>query len=279
MCIAILKTKKGIITDEELENSFYNNPDGAGIAYTVKNELIIEKGIFTAKDLIEKVRNAEKICDNNMLIHCRIETSGNMDENNTHPFLINKNVCLIHNGILNIDVPKNSPINDTQIYINRFLKNASKFQLLKNKQIQKLIESHIGKNNKFVFLDNTGYYKIYNEKSGHWKDNVWFSNHTYEVSLFTRYDKWYWDNKENSLIDDAKFENIYKVINSLTEADFTYLGWYPMYDMVNNMLIPETLDNGNAYYLDDIDIDLADLYYEKFYEKEEQIKQLEESIA
>ena len=122
MCIAILKTKKGNITDEQLKNSFISNSDGAGIAYTIKGKLIIEKGIVNVDKFIKAVRNAEKKCDSNMLIHCRIGTSGYKDKNNTHPFKVTNNVCLIHNGILDVDVPKNSNINDTQIFINDYMK-------------------------------------------------------------------------------------------------------------------------------------------------------------
>ena len=46
MCIAIVKTKDGTITDDMLRTSFRHNPNGAGIAYTKDGELIIIKGIF-----------------------------------------------------------------------------------------------------------------------------------------------------------------------------------------------------------------------------------------
>lgn len=184
MCIAILKTKKGVITDSALRNSFINNSDGSGIAYTKDNQLIIEKGIFDIDEFINVVRKAEKICDNNLLIHCRIGTSGNKDELNTHPFYINNNVCLMHNGILDINVPRDSRINDTQIYINRYLKELNKNVLMHNKSLHRLIESSIGKRNKFVLMDNKGHYKILNEKAGQWENDVWYSNTTYTYNLF-----------------------------------------------------------------------------------------------
>ena len=184
MCIAILKTKNGVITDEELRSSFKNNSDGAGIAYTSNNELRIVKGIFNVDVFIKTVRQAEKLADNNILIHCRIGTSGQKDKNNTHPFVINNNICLIHNGILDVTVPKGSKINDTQIFIKKFMKGIANDTILKNQTYHNVLEELIGCNNKFVILNNKGEYKIINENAGHWKDGVWFSNSSYQRTSY-----------------------------------------------------------------------------------------------
>lgn len=253
MCIAILKTKKGIITDDELRNSFNSNPDGAGIAYTVGKKLIIKKGIFNVEEFILTVRNAEKECDNNMLIHCRIGTSGKNDEKNTHPFYINNDVCLIHNGILDIEVPTNSEINDTQIFIKKFMKEIKAKDLMHNKSIQNLIAETISSRNKFVLLDNRGYYKIINEKAGHWKNNVWFSNYSYETyKTFTKYEKkssknylWYDEDDEyeyqdclydNVLKEETMWDGLITDIYELTAEDFEYLGDNPVLDKKEIML-------------------------------------------
>ena len=254
MCIAILKTKKGKITDNELRNSFNRNPDGAGIAYTVNNKLIIKKGIFGVEEFILEVRNAEKVCDNNMLIHCRIGTSGKNDERNTHPFYVNNDVCLIHNGVLDIDVPKDSDINDTQIFIKKFMKDIKAKDLMHNKSIQNLIAETINSRNKFVLLDNKGYYKIINEKAGHWKNNVWFSNSSYEAYTYTAFTTtnktsknyiWYDEDDEyeyrdylydNSLKEETMWDNLITDIYELTAEDFKYLGDNPVLDKKEMML-------------------------------------------
>ena len=254
MCIAILKTKKGKITDNELRNSFNRNPDGAGIAYTVNNKLIIKKGIFGVEEFILEVRNAEKVCDNNMLIHCRIGTSGKNDERNTHPFYVNNDVCLIHNGVLDIDVPKDSDINDTQIFIKKFMKDIKAKDLMHNKSIQNLIAETINSRNKFVLLDNKGYYKIINEKAGHWKNNVWFSNSSYEAYTYTAFTTtnktsknylWYDEDDEyeyrdylydNTLKEEAMWDGLITDIYELTAEEFEYLGDNPVLDKKEIML-------------------------------------------
>ena len=82
MCIAILKTKDGNITDEQLLNCFDNNPDGAGLAYTKDNKIIVVKGIFEATQFVEEYHKAVAEADGAMLVHCRIGTSGFKDYTN-----------------------------------------------------------------------------------------------------------------------------------------------------------------------------------------------------
>lgn len=305
MCIAILKTKKGKISDEALKNSFRHNSDGAGIAYTVNNNLVVEKGIFSEDELIKAVRKAEKICDNNMLIHCRIGTSGVNTEFNTHPFMINNKVCLIHNGILNIDVPKGSQKNDTQIFIDTYLSKINKKMLMHNGQLHKLIAEVIGKSNKFVLLDNKGYYKIINEKAGHWKDNVWYSNSTYESIKTTyvpyshfwdyedeyeryyneRYDGCWTDCKKKINVNDNPdlFYAIEDVIYSLKENDFDAIGDAPVYCHESGEIISvedySIEENGyidlNCEYLYELSEELYDEYMDMYEEYIEAKKNLE----
>lgn len=278
MCIAILKTKKGTITDEELRNCFNSNPDGAGIAYTLNNELKIIKGMFNVKDFIETVRMAEKICDNNMLIHCRIGTSGTKDGFNTHPFEVNKNVALIHNGILDIDVPKDSKKNDTQIFIDKYLKGFSTGALLHNETLHKLIKDMIGNNNKFVLMDNRGYYKIINEKAGHWKNNVWFSNDSYKTKTYYSYGwdydtrgEWTWDNgdwkwiEKGNVLDEYKVYAIEDAIFNLTDEEILDIKETPIYVEETGEII--SLENYETLGYDEMECDFLESISEDLYDK------------
>ena len=272
MCIAILKTKKGIITDSALRNSFISNPDGSGIAYTVNNQLIIEKGIFDIDEFVNAVRKAEKICDNNMLIHCRIGTSGSKNELNTHPFYVNDDVCLMHNGILDISVPSYSKINDTQIYINRYLKGLNKSMLMHSKNLHKLIENSIGKRNKFVLMDNKGYYKILNEKAGQWENNVWYSNTSYTYNLF--YDDVSYIS-EDELSEEEKEEILWTIYNA-DIPEFEYLGEFPIYDRKRKLLLSsdnmQWVENKNLVFLED------DLLYEYELRRAEILKETAQKV-
>jgi hypothetical protein len=154
---------------------------------------------------------------------------------------------------LDIEVPKNSEINDTQIFIKKFMKEIKAKDLMHNKSIQNLIAETISSRNKFVLLDNRGYYKIINEKAGHWKNNVWFSNYSYEAySTFTKYEKkssknylWYDEDDEyeyqdylydNTLKEETMWDGLITDIYELTAEDFEYLGDNPVLDKKEIML-------------------------------------------
>jgi len=293
MCIAILKTKEGKLTDEMLTESFNSNGDGAGIAYSQNGILYIVKGIFSAKELIEQVHKAEQICDGNMLIHCRIGTSGTKDANNTHPFLVvnkpGEAVALIHNGILDVTVPKNSEINDTQIFIRDYLSEMDRDTLMNNKGVHKLIGEVIGYNNKFVLMDNHNNYTIINENQGHWKDGVWFSNHSYmptSYGLFGNRD--YWGGYETSTsyyedendydenyrlkgygasglkITEEEYDDILNAINKLTDEEIVNMGYYPSYSFITGEITGEADDNGyHAIPLEDLSCELYDYFLDK----------------
>jgi predicted glutamine amidotransferase len=284
MCIAILKTKNGTITDAELKNSFENNSDGAGIAYTKNNELRIVKGIFDVETFIKTVRQAEKLADNNMLIHCRIGTSGLNDKENTHPFVINNNICLIHNGVLHIDVPKGSKINDTQIFINKYMKGIKNDTIMKNHTFHNILEEMIGASNKFVILNNKGEFKIINEKAGNWENGCWFSNNGHKTtrvrytSAFDNWEKYYngytkknvcysygWDEDDYEVdydelpfdkegLTSQDYEEIVSQIQALSKERAEELGYEVCYDTQTKQLI-------SPYEADE----LMDLRYEDIY--------------
>lgn len=184
MCIAIVKTKEGTITDLQLKNCFTRNKDGAGFAYPKDGEVVIEKGFFNFDAFLKRYREVEKECDNNMLIHFRISTAGLVDKANCHPHRINNKLVMIHNGVLHIDVPKNSKVSDTVLYCKRYLKQLPK-GFTHNDVIMEFMAEHIGDYNKFCFLDSTGYYRIVNEDAGKWVDGVWYSNESYKAPTYT----------------------------------------------------------------------------------------------
>jgi predicted glutamine amidotransferase len=197
MCIAIVKTKHGRITDKQLSNCFDNNKHGAGLAYTINNELYVVKGIFNKKEFIDSVREAEQVADGAMLIHCRIATSGLVDADNCHPHVVHDNCVMIHNGILDIDVPRDSDKSDTVIFIDGILRQLPKNFMFKQYFID-LLAFAIGDYNKLCFLNSNGKFAIVNEDVGEWVDGVWYSNDSYKKQkpkkpayTFTNLDDYY----------------------------------------------------------------------------------------
>jgi len=225
MCIAIVKPQGTVISDEYLENCFDNNNDGAGIAYAKDGTIYIVKGIFDKKQFIKEVRKAEKIAEGDMLIHCRIGTSGLKDKKNCHPHIVNDNLVMIHNGVLDVDVPKNSKVSDTVIFIEKYLKKLSK-DFVKNEPIMHLIEKAIGNRNKFAFLNNKGESFICNAKAGTVEGGIWYSNDTYSYS-WARYDDYNFFDRTPT--EDAEVYGYFEeCIDFLEDEEFEVLGDYPL---------------------------------------------------
>lgn len=283
MCIAILKTKDGNITDEQLLNCFDNNPDGAGLAYTKDNKIFIVKGIFDANQFVDAYHKAVVEADGAMLIHCRIGTSGFKDYTNCHPHIVSDECVMIHNGILSIDVPKGSKVSDTVLYVEQYLKPLPKDFML-NDGIMSLITDHIGAGNKFVFLNNHGDFSIANEKAGHWKNGVWFSNYSYEAysfytkgykgkskvySPYTSYwdeDDYEWESEAFELTPEEEWQ-LQVAVGSMTDEEVLLLGATPTYDFYKQSLrrINKYKGSVSKVLLDEIAPDIASELEDRYY--------------
>lgn len=257
MCIAIVKPQGTEISDEYLKNCFENNSDGAGIAYAKGGKLYIIKGIFHKNNFIKAVRKAETLAEGDMLIHCRIGTSGKKNKGNCHPHIVNNSVVMIHNGILDIDVPLDSKVSDTIIFIQEYLKDLPK-DFIKNKAIIKLIEKNIGTYNKFAFLNNQGESVICNPQEGIFENGIWYSNNTYMSG-------WNYFHKK----DAGLFDYFEDYISCLDDEDFEFLGDYPLIDKESYELVPYNISrDGNERYisLQECSQKLYNTYLNKFWD-------------
>jgi predicted glutamine amidotransferase len=260
MCIAIVKPQGTEISDEYLENCFDNNKDGVGIAYAKDGQLYIIKGIFNKENFIKAVRKAEEIAQGDMLIHCRIGTSGLKDKNNCHPHIINNSLVMIHNGILDIDVPKKNKVSDTVIFIEKYLKKLKK-DFVKDESIMKLIEFAIGSNNKFAFLNNKGESFICNYKAGIVEGGIWYSNNSYSYG----YNDFFV--QDESLEIYTYFQDL---IDSLDYEDLYEFGDSPLINMEDYTLEAFSLEkykNTNVYIsLKNYSAELYSMYQEMYNE-------------
>ena len=186
MCVIAIQPRGIQISREHLENCWDNNNHGAGIMYSVDGKIIVKKEMKSFDKFYSHIEEATKH-DTSVVIHFRIATSGGINDYNCHPFKVHKNLYFCHNGILDIDVPKGSKENDTQIFNNALMKPLP-YNFYKNNAIMNVLEYTIGSGNKFVFLDDKGDFYILNEKAGEWsEDGAWFSNTSYKRSSFKKY--------------------------------------------------------------------------------------------
>lgn len=102
--------------------------------------------------------------------HFRIGTNGAKDAVNTHPWQIDANSALVHNGIISW-LAGNKDVSDSG-ELARVLHGIDWTDPMK----AKLIEEGLGWN-KVVIMNGEGQHVILNASKGTWEDGCWYSNH------------------------------------------------------------------------------------------------------
>lgn len=181
MCIAICSKPNTKVSDEALRKSFSNNPDGCGFSYvrtdsTGRKKVIIKKTMDFDVFLHQYHRAQRTNPESFFLIHFRIATHGTVDKFNCHPFRINNDMSFIHNGVIG-GVGNDKLMSDTQLFNEKVLKKLPK-DFTKHDCFTVLIEKFIT-GSKLITLSIDNEVMIYNEGSGHWKEDVWYSNYSY----------------------------------------------------------------------------------------------------
>ena len=186
MCIIAMIPAGKQINKNTLENMTNNNPDGSGIAWIQDNKIKTYKTMDNEKFINKALEVQSKFCkDSDILIHCRIATSGKTDLDNCHPFKISNDTVFAHNGILNC-VEATNKVSDTRIF-NKALLKQLKPEFLDNVTTRKLI-GEIIKSDKLAFLTVNPKLKrnsyIINKDLGEKENRVWFSNDSYKEKTY-----------------------------------------------------------------------------------------------
>lgn len=170
MCVILYAPPKKQIKEKFLKTAFENNPDGAGIMhYDFKGRVHYKKGFMS----YEEMKNYWDSLDDRLAraVHCRIATSGEITEQNCHPFPIvsdvesmkslegiSKTGCVMHNGILKDYAPRDglkSDFSDTMAFNGLVLCPIVLAGCIENDGVKRLID---GLDNAFLlFLPN---YKV-----------------------------------------------------------------------------------------------------------------------
>lgn len=188
MCIAIYKNYENYVGEQTLKRCFDGNPHGAGFAlYNDEMGLVVEKGLMTFQEFMaayEPFNGKDKKRLTKGAIHFRIATNGGVTKENTHPFVIERpdgyRLAIVHNGII-AKLSYDKDISDTKLFVETILTPliANDKYAWMNDGFIKVAQEYIGWS-KMVLIDSEGNSIIYNERSGHWVENVWFSNYSYD---------------------------------------------------------------------------------------------------
>lgn len=236
MCIIAIKPKGISLQDEDvLKNCFKNNSDGAGYSFELKHKVIIKKGFMSFKEFYNSlIKDYEQfnLENKNIVMHFRIGTSGGINKEKTHPFMLTDKPDLLngtsikcsysiaHNGILSDFDYKNSKLSDTQNFIKDFLYpflKLVKFDF-KNPLVKMVINSMIG-NSKLAILSKNGSLNLYGDfiKDG----DYYYSNSTYKPPVYSSW-KYYYD-RYDDYYNDNYYTNFNKYHTGYTKIDHDFL--------------------------------------------------------
>ena len=187
MCIIAAIPSKKQITKSTLQRCWNNNPHGGGFMFTDGKAIQVHKEMSSFKRYWKAFIHARELHpDSSFICHFRISTHGKINEDNCHPFLVNKKLGFAHNGIVH-NAPTSPDYSDTYMFNVTILQHLPS-NFLENKSIQSLIKEYIGRGSKLAFLSHDNHITLINESAGQWDENgVWFSNGGYkEYDYFDR---------------------------------------------------------------------------------------------
>lgn len=151
MCTFFVKKPNQTLKRKHFYNIIENNPQGFGFVYTTGLKLVIVKSATPDPDKMWK-----QYCDaesrypkSHFIGHGRIATGSNLNSENTHPFMVNKGLSMVHNGILR-QFPSTAQKSDTVQYIEQVIRKLPK-DFYKNQSIMDMIGRDIT-GSKFAFL-------------------------------------------------------------------------------------------------------------------------------
>ena len=179
MCVIIHQPKGSYLTKDRAQRLWKINSDGGGFAFiddeeTIQTERAMEFTPFWTA--FERARSAFPQRD--FLLHMRIATHGDTSLANCHPFDVDDETVMMHNGILSQVPDYKDGRSDTSIFVDEVVAEMPK-NWLDNPYLQDMMEEYIGYN-KLAFLTTTAGVNenviILNRSMGSTVDGMWFSN-------------------------------------------------------------------------------------------------------
>ena len=231
MCVIASIPAGQDVSEEDIRDMWTRNPDGGGISYIDKGQVKVYKSM-KLKPYLKKIKTVIKnFGDEDILLHMRIATHGEVCIANTHPFAVKqngkacKNIVFAHNGILpsayqtgkkDIDAD-GIQISDTRQFNELFWSNFDIYSI-DDARVREAIDDILGWGNKFVvfnadkLLRKTTY--IFNESRGTWRDGIWLSNTNHCTVSYSNNRKDWWD-EEEVVVD----KNDDRIMTAISQAD------------------------------------------------------------
>lgn len=170
------KTVRSVFLDTQglIDDVHSNNPDGVGVMHSDGRKLSISK--FLPKNSAEIRQFIELLPndDRSVALHFRMKTHGLIDMENCHPYRVNDDTWLAHNGVLHTGNAADPEKSDTWHFIQNYLSTLPT-DALHDQKFLSLVGAFIG-NNRFAIMSADGRLSVVNRQQGIEVAGVWFSN-------------------------------------------------------------------------------------------------------
>lgn len=200
MCIICFKPSGAAMPSREvLETCFLYNPDGAGYALHRAGEKSIyyKKGFFDFEELMGALEKEGINPGDDLAVHFRIATNGEVVAKNCHPFYLStdkklafseEGTCksvLFHNGILSKKYAYDKNVSDTYLFTLALAKKEKELKAKKGQALENFIKAETAGSRILYFCAD----KMV--KSGEWihdeKTGCFFSNQSFAYVDFAPY--------------------------------------------------------------------------------------------
>ena len=186
MCLLVNQPASTAFTPEFIEDVYRKNSDGFGVMYAEHGKVHVYKCLpRDAKDMVDFYQAHAEGRD--CVWHARMQTHGDIDLDNCHPYRVTDDIWLAHNGILSTGNASDKTKSDTWHFIRNVLAPAltANPDLMLDMDWQKFIGSMIGTGNKFGLVRADGKTVVINESSGVNFVGAWLSNtYAWSASAF-----------------------------------------------------------------------------------------------
>lgn len=192
MCLLISQPQDVTLEEKALRDFYDHNRDGFGAVYLDQGKVEVLKVLGDADHVVEMYN--KNLAGKKAVIHFRMKTHGDIDENNVHPYVVIKDkLWMSHNGVLRCSNPADNSMSDTWHIIKYFLNPILRLrpEYLLDEHWRTMLGSMIGDSNKFAFMDSDGEVTIINKSAGVEHFDCWLSNtYAWTPSKFGYYSRY-----------------------------------------------------------------------------------------
>lgn len=176
MCILIHHDASTVFGPELLADFYSHNSDGFGLMYGDGNKIHIHKTLGSLEEITQLYQTVG--IGRECIMHFRMQTHGDIDINNCHPYMVTDDIYVAHNGVLTAGNPINKTMSDTWHMIEYLIRPVALTNpdMIFSKEWIEYMSELIGTSNKLAFCHADGRIAITNYDYGVKHEGSWLSN-------------------------------------------------------------------------------------------------------